>query len=162
MGSEMCIRDSSNSVGVILVELAQPTEDPFARHQEIGHSLSNAKNQIESVPGDSIEQYSVILALTGEMIDKLHLSNRVPANGHTLISNLPGPPDPLYLKGAKVEQMCPISILLPGLRMNITLFSCSGILNFGIVATRDMDRLDELANCIEDEFAGLKEALGIS
>ena len=149
---------AGNSVGVILVELANPTDDPLARHQEIGYSLKNAKNQIDSVPGDSIEQYSVILALTGEMIDKLHLSNRVPANGHTLISNLPGPPDPLYLKGAKVEQMCPISILLPGLRMNITLFSVAGILNIGIVSTRDLVELDRLAVAIEEEFQRLESA----
>lgn len=150
---------AGNSVGVALVELAEPTDDSYVRLNEIGHSLSKVKNQINSVPGDSMEQYTVLLALTGELLDKLRLSDRLPANGHTLVSNLPGPKEPLYMKGARVEQMYPISILVPGLRMNITLFSVGGILNFGIVATRDLPELDRLARYIEEEFRLLEEAV---
>ena len=86
------------------------------------------------------------------LIERLKLSNRLPTHGHTLVSNLPGPPESLYIKGAEVEQMCPISTLLPGLHMNITLFSCSGILNIGIVATKDLPELDLLAQYIREEF----------
>jgi len=150
-----------NRVGVALVELGGPGADPIRRLQDIGHSLQKVRHLVDSVPGDAMQQYTVISALTTEMIDKLQLSDRIPATGHTLVSNVPGPTQALYLKGARLEQNYPISILVPGLRMNITLFSCSGILNFGIVATRDLDRLDLLASGIEDEFEGLKEALHI-
>jgi diacylglycerol O-acyltransferase / wax synthase len=85
------------------------------------------------------------------------LSNRIPATGHTLVSNVPGPKGPLYLRGAQVEQMYPISILVPGLRTNITLFSCSGVLNFGIVATHDLPQPDLLARYIEEEFRDLED-----
>jgi hypothetical protein len=44
--------------------------------------------------------------------------------------------------------------------MNITMFSCSGILNFGIVATRDVERLDLLADYIADEFRRTEKAVG--
>jgi len=153
---------AGNRVGVALVELANPTDDPFRRLQDIGHSLQKVRNLVDSVPGDAMQQYTVISALTAEMIDKLRLSDRIPATGHTLVSNVPGPTQALYLKGAKLEQNYPISILVPGLRMNITLFSCSGILNFGIVATRDLAQLYLLADFIEEEFAHLKEAAGVA
>jgi diacylglycerol O-acyltransferase len=151
---------AGNMVGVGLVELANPTDDPIRRLQEIGHSLDKVRNQIDSVPGDAMQQYTVISALTAEFIDKLGLSDRIPATGHTLVSNVPGPAQTLYLKGARLEQNYPLSILVPGLRTNITLFSCSGILNFGIVATKDLERLDLLADYIEDEFKRLHNALG--
>lgn len=147
---------AGNSVGVALVELSEPTDDPYYRLTEIGHSLKKVKDQIDSVPGDSMEQYTVLLALTGELIDKLHLSDRLPANGHMLVSNLPGPKEPLYMKGARVEQMYPISILVPGLRMNITLFSVGGILNIGVVATKDLPQLHLLTEYIEEEFRQLE------
>ncbi len=150
---------AGNQVGAMLVELATPTDDPLERLREIGYNLRNVKNQIESVPGDSIEQYSILLAVTGELIEKLKLSDRLPTHGHTLVSNLPGPKDPLYIKGAKVEQMYPLSLLLPGLHMNITLFSCGGILNFGIVATKDLPQLNRLAECIEEEFRKLEDTV---
>jgi diacylglycerol O-acyltransferase / wax synthase len=151
---------AGNMVGVALVELAAPTDDPVRRLQDIGHSLQKARRLVEDVPGDAMQQYTVISALTAEMIDKLRLSDRIPATGHTLVSNVPGPPGTLYLKGAKLEENYPISILVPGLRSNITLFSCSGILNFGIVATRDLQDLDLLADFIGEEFAHLKGAVG--
>ena len=149
-----------NSVGVALVELAEPGQDAYARLLEVGHSLSKVKDQIRSVPGDAMQQYTVLLAMTGELIDKLRLSNRLPSNGHTLVSNVPGPSGPLYLRGARLERMFPISILVPGLRMNITMFSCGGVLNFGIVATKDLPQLHLLALGIEAEFDHLGRTLG--
>jgi len=143
---------TGNQVGAVLVELANPTNDPHERLREVGYNLRNVKKQIEGVPGDSIEQYSILLALTGEVIERLKLSDRLPTYGHTLVSNLPGPRQQLFIKGAKVEQMFPISTLLPGLHMNITLFSCGGILNIGIVATKDLPELDLLAQYIREEF----------
>jgi len=151
-----------NMVGVALVELGTREADPIRRLQDIGHSLQKVRHLVDSVPGDAMQQYTVISALTTEMIDKLQLSDRIPATGHTLVSNVPGPTQALYLKGARLEQNYPISILVPGLRMNVTLFSCSGILNFGIVATRDLAQLELLASSIEEAFDELKESLGVS
>jgi len=150
---------SGNRLGVVLVELAEPTPDPIRRLHGIGHSLHKVRNQIDSVPGDAMQQYTVISALTMELIDQLKLSDRIPATGHTLVSNVPGPERALYLKGAKLEQSYPISILVPGLRTNITLFSCSGRLNFGIVATEHLERLDLLGTYIEEEFKALQDAV---
>jgi len=147
---------SGNRLGVALVELASPTDDPIRRLQEIGYSLHKVKQQVANVRAESLQQYTVISALAGELIEKMKLSDRIPTNGYTLVSNVPGPAQPLYLKGAKLEQMYPISILVPGLRMNITLFSCAGVLNFGIVATRDLENLDILADYIREEFVLLE------
>ena len=152
-------KDAGNKLGVVLVELANPTDDPYQRLSEIGHSLHRVKKHVNSVSGSAMEQYTVLTALAGEAIEKLKLSNRLPANGHVLVSNLPGPPEPRYLKGALLEQMYPVSVLVPGLRMNVTLFSCGGVLNFGIVATKDLPDLDTLAIYIKEEFELLKEAV---
>jgi diacylglycerol O-acyltransferase len=149
--------ESGNRVGVALVELADPQADPLRRLQQIGHSLDRVRHQFDSVPSHSVQQYTVLSALANELIEKVWLSNRIPATGHTLVSNVPGPKGPLYLRGAQVEQMYPISILVPGLRTNITLFSCSGVLNFGIVATHDLPQPDLLARYIEEEFRDLED-----
>jgi WS/DGAT/MGAT family acyltransferase len=149
---------AGNAVGVALVELGTPAADPLARLQEIGHSLHKVRNQIDSVSGSALQQYTVLSALTLELIDKLKLNDRIPATGHTLVSNVPGPSGALYMKGAKLLQNYPLSILVPGLRSNITLFSCSGLLNFGIVATRDLEQLHRLGSYIEDEFERLAAA----
>lgn len=150
---------SGNKVGIVLVKLSEPTDDPFVRLREIGFTLRNVRNQVDGVPGSSVEQYTVLSAMFGELIAKAGLSDKLSANGHTLVSNVPGSKTPLYLKGATLEQMYPISTLTPGLRMNITLFSYAGKLHFGIVATKDMGDLDTLAQYMEEEFQNLENAV---
>lgn len=150
---------TGNKLGIVLVELARPTDDPYVRLREIGFTLRNVRHQIDGVPGSSIEQYSILAAAAGELIEKFKLSDRLPTHGHTLVSNVPGPEKPLYLKGARVEQMYPISTLAPGLHMNITLFSYAGLLHFGIVSTHDMKQLGSLASYIKQEFETIENAV---
>lgn len=151
-----------NKLGITLVDLAQPTNDPYKRLREIGYKLRNVKNQVASVPGDSFEQFTVLAAGVSEVIDKLQLTDRLPGNGHAVVSNVPGPINPLYLKRSQVERMYPISTLSPGLRLNITMFSYAGILHFGLVATRDLENLQSLADLIVAEFELLEEAVQAS
>lgn len=148
-----------NRIGITLVDLAQPTNDPYRRLREIGYKLRNVKNQVASVPGDSFEQFTVLAASVSEVIGKLQLTERLPTNGHAVVSNVPGPPEALYMKGSKVERMFPISTLSPGLRLNITMFSYAGLLHFGLVATHDLEDLQQLADLIVDEFERLEQAV---
>ena len=148
-----------NKIGITLVDLAQPTDDPYRRLREIGYKLRNVKNQVANVPGDSFEQFTVLAAGVSEVIDKLNLTDRLPSNGHAVVSNVPGPPELLYLKDSKVERMYPISTLSPGLRLNITMFSYAGLLHFGLVATQDLEHLQDLADLIVDEFQLLEDAI---
>ncbi len=55
------------------------------------------------------------------------------------VSNVPGPPRPLYVAGAKVEGIYPVSAVtdMTG-GLNITLFSYDGHLDFGLIACREM------------------------
>ena len=50
------------------------------------------------------------------------------------ISNVPGPPFPLYVAGAKLEAMYPMGPLLFGMSLNITVFSLNGMLDFGFMS----------------------------
>lgn len=148
-----------NKLGIALVDLAQPTDDPYRRLREIGYKLRNVKNQVAGVPGTSFEQFTILVAGVSEAIEKLQLTDRLPTNGHTVVSNVPGPVHPLYLEGSLVERMYPISTLAPGLRLNITMFSYGGVLHFGLVGTRDLEQLQDLADFIVEEFDALEEAV---
>jgi hypothetical protein len=67
------------------------------------------------------------------------------------VSNVPGPQEPLYWNGARLEGMYPLSIVTHGQALNITVTSCGESLDFGIVACRRsvpsaqrlIDHLDE-------------------
>jgi diacylglycerol O-acyltransferase len=150
---------SGNMIGIVLVELAPEDSDPYTRLREIGFTLRSVRNQIDGVPSIAVAQYTAVLAVLIELMQLFNLHKRLPAIADTLVSNVPGPSRPQYMKGARLEQMLPISTLPPGNQLNITLYSYAGTLHFGLVATQEMSDLDNLAAYIEAAFEELEEAV---
>jgi diacylglycerol O-acyltransferase / wax synthase len=66
------------------------------------------------------------------------LSNRVTLPANVVISNVPGPRQPLYFAGAKLESYIPVSTITNGIGLNITVHSYEDRLDFGLVADRDL------------------------
>jgi len=54
------------------------------------------------------------------------------------VTNVPGPQFPLYTNGARMEGIYPISAIVDGVGLNMTLMSYNGNLDFGLVADREM------------------------
>ncbi len=150
---------AGNRLGITLVDLARPTTDPYRRLREISFKLHNVKHQVGGIPAEAFEQFTFLAGGISEAVSKLQLTDRLPSNGHAVVSNVPGPDSPRYLRGSRLEHMYPISTLSPGLRLNITMFSYDGTLHFGLVATRDLENLQSLADRIVEEFAQLETAV---
>ena len=55
-----------------------------------------------------------------------------------VISNVPGPPIPLYFAGARMESHYPVSAIMDGIGLNITVMSYDGAVNFGVVVDREL------------------------
>jgi len=151
-----------NKIGIVLVELASKTTDPYERLREIGFTLRNVRYQIDGVPPASVMAYTVLLGSISLISEALKLGDVLPPLGNTLVSNVPGPAKALYLKGAKLEEMYPISALTPSNHLNITLYSYDGRLQFGLVASQAMPNLDILSDYIHDAFDDLEEAVSPS
>jgi hypothetical protein len=75
------------------------------------------------------------------------------------VSNVPGPQLPLYVAGARVRGIHPVSAVtdLTG-GLNVTLFSYDGALDFGLIACREMvpdvwRLIDHLAEALDELVA---------
>lgn len=60
------------------------------------------------------------------------IANRVPPLANLVVSNVPGPPQPMYLAGARIVHHWPLSIVGHGLGLNVTIESYAGSLEFGV------------------------------
>jgi WS/DGAT/MGAT family acyltransferase len=155
-------KTAGNKIGIIQVELSPPTDDPYVRLRNIGYSLRNVRTMIDSVVPEAIESYTIITGLIAQIAEMLKLSNSLPPMGNTLVSNVPGPKEHLYVKGARMEEMHPISTLPPSNLLNITLFSYAGDLYFGLIATDELPQLKRLGEYVLEAMAELEKSLGLA
>ena len=88
---------------------------------------------------------------------KTKLADRLVMPANLVISNVPGPKVPLYLAGAKMLGYFPLSIVVHGMALNITVHSYAGQLDFGLIAcARAVADLTPLAQAIGAEHIELK------
>ena len=153
-------KTAGNKIGIILVELSPPTDDPYIRLRNIGFSLRNVRTMIDNVAPEAIESYTIITGLIAQIAELLKLSDSMPPMGNTLVSNVAGPKEHLYMRGAKMEEMHPISTLPPSNLLNVTLFSYAGDLFFGLIASDVLPNLPRLAHYIEEAFGELEQSVG--
>lgn len=152
-------KTAGNKIGIIQVELSPPTNDPYVRLRNIGYSLRNVRTMVDSVAPEAIESYTIITGLVAQIAELLKLSNKMPPMGNTLVSNVPGPQQTLYLKGARMEEMHPISTLPPSNLLNITLFSYAGNLFFGLIAADELPHLERLGRYVGEAFTELEASV---
>ncbi|WP_157390258.1 WS/DGAT/MGAT family O-acyltransferase [Nocardia terrae] len=141
-----------SSVGMMLANLATDVADPVDRLQAISRSVRAAKEHQATVPHGALVAYS-ILAMLPHTLRQLvpGAVERIPPMHNLIISNVPGPQQPLYLAGARMVGLYPLSLLFQGEALNITLVSQAGRMDFGFTACRSaLPNVQRLARYLED------------
>ena len=149
-----------NQIGLVTTQLAPKTDDPVIRLRDVGVSLQAVRNQIDDSPASSIQTYSLATNGLAQLFASTNASEILPALSHTIVSNVPGPRKALYLEGAELIEWYPVSTLGPGHRLNVTMFSYNGKLDFGIIAASDyLPDLNILGRYIYEEFEELEKVI---
>ena len=87
---------------------------------------------------------------------KAKVADRIPLVANLVISNVPGPPVPLYLAGARLVNNFPTSIVTHGLALNITVQSYDQQMDFGMMAdAQAMPDVRSLADALRVAFDDL-------
>ena len=68
----------------------------------------------------------------------LKLAERHPVVHNLVVSNVPGPPVPLYLLGARIAAMYPLGPIFHGAGLNVTVMSIDGKLNVGLMSCPEL------------------------
>jgi WS/DGAT/MGAT family acyltransferase len=161
-GEELAL---GNRMTTLMVPLPLREEDPVERLRAI-HATTDRLKRSEAGRAASIvidasgwvpPTMSRVLGTVGEGLGPARrvVPQRLPWN--LVISNVPGPPMPVYLLGRRLRSIHPFVALSPQRRaLSIGVISYDGGLHFGLVGDRDvMFDLDRFAAMIDDELAAL-------
>jgi len=131
----------NNQVSMLPCPLHTDIADPLARLQAIAASTQSVKQQVGALRGLFPTDFPGLAAPVwasglARLWAKGRLSERLPLLANLVISNVPGPPLPLYVAGTRLDAYYPISIVTHGLGLNITAQSYAGHLDIGLTCCR--------------------------
>lgn len=144
--------DVSNRITMILANLGTHKDDPLERLKTVRRSVLSAKERFKRMNANQILNYSAfVYGLAGFNIASGLMPKRQAFN--VIISNVPGPQEPLYWNGARLEALYPASIVLDGQALNITMTSYMDKLEVGLTACRNsLPKMQNLLTHLEDEI----------
>jgi diacylglycerol O-acyltransferase len=153
-------QSTGTAVGMIVAELGTNIADPRERLEAIKQSTMAAKEHLREVPPAGRSSYALLI--NGPYVAGLiaGLGSQAPVPFNVGISNVPGPPEPLYFNGSRLDALFPLSLLLHGNALNITCVSYAGTLNFGFTGARDtLPHLQRLAIYMGEAVEEISEIL---
>ncbi|MDH0825748.1 MAG: wax ester/triacylglycerol synthase family O-acyltransferase [Acinetobacter sp.] len=151
----------SNRITMILANLGTHKEDPLERLAIVRRSVQNAKEKFKRMNSNQILNYSAfVYSAAGLNIASGLLPKRQAFN--LVISNVPGPREPLYWNGARLDALYPASIILDGQALNITMTSYLDKLEVGLTACRNaLPKMQNLLTHLEEEIQRFEAIVGV-
>lgn len=152
-----------NRVSSMLVSLASDIDDPIARLATIREATKNAKEQDKAIGADTLTNWAefaapAVAARAARLYSNMKMADRHRPLFNVTISNVPGPPFPLYSAGARMVSMYPMGPIMDGGGLNITVMSYMDTMNFGLVACAEtVPEVAKIARYLDDALDELKK-----
>jgi WS/DGAT/MGAT family acyltransferase len=152
-----------NAVGAVLTSLATDTPDPSWRLARIRESMQIAKDTMQGRSPLQLLALSAANMFATPLVSMLGGGEGMRPPFNIIISNVPGPRKDLYLNGAHLQGVYPVSIPYHGQALNITLTSYVDNLEIGLTGCRRrVPRLQRLLVHLEESLVELEVAVGLS
>jgi hypothetical protein len=144
----------------LVAALPLDVTDPAERVSVVHNVLDKLKSGSEAAAINAINDISGLLPATVTAV-ATRVMSKVPQRAiNTVVTNVPGPPIPLYVLGRPIERIFNYAPLFPvGARSSVTVYSYQDHLQFGVTVDRDsMPDIGVLINGIKDGVDQLVKA----
>jgi WS/DGAT/MGAT family acyltransferase len=153
---------SDNQASMSLISLGTHIADTTKRLEHIRTASTAMKSTLGSVKSILPTDFPSLglpwlIEAAASLYCKAKVADRIPQVANVAISNVPGPPMPLYLAGARMLTNYPTSIVVHGMAFNVTVQSYAGSLDFGMMAdAKAMPDVKVFAQAVEIAFDDLR------
>lgn len=160
--SDKAKKSMGNQVSAMLVSLETTVEDPVERLEYIHQSARSSKNYGTALSADKLMELvpSELAALSARLYTRTHIAELANPVFNLVITNVPGPPIPLYMSGAQMLHHYGMAPLMDGLGLLIVIFSYAGRVSLGVISCREiMPDIDDFMQFLEESVNEMEEAL---
>jgi hypothetical protein len=153
-----------NQVAAMIAPLGTQIDDPVERLRFVHSQTVNSKAMTDAIGARNMTEISKVspalfLALGAQLYTRLGLADRVRPPFTTVVTNVPGPPVPIYSAGARLESMMGLLCLTDGLGLGHVVQSYVKEATIAFTACRKLLPDPEFyAECIQTSFEELRDA----
>jgi diacylglycerol O-acyltransferase len=154
----------ANSVSNMFTALHVEMEDAVERLHAISAVTKEAKAVHNALGADMLTDWSELtpprpFAAWMRLYSRFNLADRHRPPINLVVSNVPGPRQPLYIAGARIVDIFSMGPILESIGLNITVWSYLDEMNVGIVSCPElMGDLWDFVSDLHDALAELKKA----
>lgn len=146
----------TNKVSSLFARLGTDVADPAERLVRLAEANAHAKAHHRAIPAETLQEWAEFSAprtfgLALRMVAGLRLAEKGPVIHNLVISNVPGPPVPLYFMGARIDGLYALGPIFHGAGLNVTVMSNVATMHVGLIGCRDA----------LPDLAGLAEQFGV-
>ncbi len=131
-------RAMGNEVSAMLVALATDRADPIERLRRINANTTSSKAYSAAIPANKLIEFvpSAVASQASRLYTRMQVSARHAPFFNLVITNVPGPPIPMYVAGARVHSGFGMAPVFDGLGMLLVVTSMAGKMAISITACR--------------------------
>lgn len=154
--------ETRNAAAGFVAPLGTTTADPLERLALIHAATARAKADIDSLSPGAAEYFSLIGLVPLAFAQRSSALAKLPPMFNLTVSNVVLGKEPRYLLGARLERVVPISFLVDGYALNVTLIGYTDAVTFGMVGCREaLPHLQRLAVHLTGSLDELAAAVGL-
>lgn len=132
-------RLGGNRVSNLFTSLATDLDDPHERLHAISRTTAESKLVQRTLGMDMLTdwvQFSPPALFTAAMrvYSRTRAASLHPAPFNVIVSNVPGPPEPVTISGTRLSDLFSVGPILEGIGLNVTVWSYDGQMNFSLLS----------------------------
>jgi diacylglycerol O-acyltransferase len=147
-----------NRISMMIVPIPTNEPDPATRLRKTHEYLRSAKERHSALPASLLTDATAFIPPTVASLaarNTVDILSRTRPPLNLVISNVPGPRTSLYCAGAEMVSNFPVSVIVDGVGLNITVVSYKDRVDFGIVG--DREQIDDAWQFLEGATHALTE-----
>ena len=154
-------RPGRNQVSAMFSSLHTEIAEPVERLAAIAEANSLAKEHSSAIGASLLQDWTqfaapAVFGIAMRLYARTRLTESMPVH-NLVVSNVPGPQEPLYFLGCEVKAMYPLGPIFHGSGLNITVMSLNGTLDVGLTSCPEL--LPDLWEMADDFAVAMEELL---
>ena len=148
-----------NQLSFILCPFFTGEPDPVKRVERVRKTTRKAKRELAAMSPTASQDFANMLLMPTIILTLSGNATRVNPVLNAIFSNVPGSRDTLYLEGAELQAIYPLSVVTDGMGLNLTVVSYRNKLCFAVTSCpRLQPGIDQLGRYLKESLKALREA----